>query len=392
VNPELSYRQVIEIIKQTATDIGAVGEDAETGAGLVNLVAAVAAAKSVTPEDYKPAAFSTPTTWGGEGKVTAGERAAKSASFSGTVDSGADYATVYLGPNRQGSPSNPVQAMKDAGTRKGATLQFDRWEYDTVSPSIKYWYRIKGTSYWVADTAISGEPNVETLGSSTTTSTTGSSFNNANNLGVLSTKISGTKGSIHSTNTADYYKFRLDKKQKVDVSLYNLSANLDLDLYDENGSRITSSKRSGSSNESISKDLEPGYYYLKVSRSSSSDSSSYRLDLNAGTVTSQQPQNLQVSNFSGTVIATNGAMVYSGMSTANYVGNRKYGETVQFDAWARANTAMQYSGVTGVKSDDRWYRIQGTNQWIPAVFVEGQPGQLIDGQKISQGGNEKCEK
>jgi hypothetical protein len=67
---------VIEIIKQTATDIGAVGEDAETGAGLVNLVAAVAAAKSVTPEDYKPQAWFAPDSWSGEGKVTASERAA----------------------------------------------------------------------------------------------------------------------------------------------------------------------------------------------------------------------------------------------------------------------------------------------------------------------------
>ncbi len=76
VNPELSYRQVIEIIKQTATDIGAAGEDAETGAGLVNLVAAVAAAKSVTPEDYQPEAWFAPDSWSGEGKVTASERAA----------------------------------------------------------------------------------------------------------------------------------------------------------------------------------------------------------------------------------------------------------------------------------------------------------------------------
>ncbi|MEB3826327.1 S8 family serine peptidase, partial [Phormidium sp. CCY1219] len=40
-NPELSYRQVVEIIRNTATDLGSTGHDAETGAGLLNMTAAV---------------------------------------------------------------------------------------------------------------------------------------------------------------------------------------------------------------------------------------------------------------------------------------------------------------------------------------------------------------
>ncbi|MEA5520458.1 S8 family serine peptidase, partial [Limnoraphis robusta] len=74
-NPELSYRQVIEILKQTATDLGVTGFDQETGAGLLNIAAAVQLAKVTTPEVYNPKAFLTPNTWGGEGKVTPEERA-----------------------------------------------------------------------------------------------------------------------------------------------------------------------------------------------------------------------------------------------------------------------------------------------------------------------------
>ncbi|MEA5417827.1 S8 family serine peptidase [Spirulina sp. CCNP1310] len=45
-NPELSYRQVIELLKQTATDLGETGFDLETAAGLLNTMAAVQLAKA----------------------------------------------------------------------------------------------------------------------------------------------------------------------------------------------------------------------------------------------------------------------------------------------------------------------------------------------------------
>jgi len=74
-NPELSYRQVIEIVKNTATDLGETGYDAETGAGLVNATAAVLLAKATKPEEYDVLPILTPNTWSGEGKVTPTERA-----------------------------------------------------------------------------------------------------------------------------------------------------------------------------------------------------------------------------------------------------------------------------------------------------------------------------
>lgn len=48
-NPELSYRQVIEILKSTATDLNVPNADTETGAGLLNPVAAVYLAQATTP-------------------------------------------------------------------------------------------------------------------------------------------------------------------------------------------------------------------------------------------------------------------------------------------------------------------------------------------------------
>ncbi|WP_341738036.1 S8 family serine peptidase [Microcoleus sp. CAWBG640] len=76
-NPALNYRQVMEILKSTARDLGPVGWDDETGFGFLNTLAAVDLAKKTTPEVYKPTAWVTPDTWSGQGKVTPEERAAK---------------------------------------------------------------------------------------------------------------------------------------------------------------------------------------------------------------------------------------------------------------------------------------------------------------------------
>jgi len=53
-NPELSYRQVVEIIKSTATDLDIPNPDRETGAGLLNLLAAVHLAKATEAQPYDP--------------------------------------------------------------------------------------------------------------------------------------------------------------------------------------------------------------------------------------------------------------------------------------------------------------------------------------------------
>nr|WP_286186313.1 peptidoglycan DD-metalloendopeptidase family protein [Geitlerinema sp. P-1104] len=74
-NPELSYRQVVNIIQITATDLGSTGHNAETGAGLLNMTAAVHLAKVTKPEEHSTPALLSPETWSGEGVFTPGERA-----------------------------------------------------------------------------------------------------------------------------------------------------------------------------------------------------------------------------------------------------------------------------------------------------------------------------
>jgi murein DD-endopeptidase MepM/ murein hydrolase activator NlpD len=76
-NPDLSYRQVIEILKDTSTDLNTTGWDAETGTGLLNIAAAVSLAQATAPKEYDVLETLIPETWSGEGKVIPTERAAR---------------------------------------------------------------------------------------------------------------------------------------------------------------------------------------------------------------------------------------------------------------------------------------------------------------------------
>jgi len=91
----LSYRQVVEIIKNTATDLGSTSHDAETGAGLLNIAAAVHLAKATKPEVSEKNLQFIPLTWSGEGLVTPMERAADpDASSSGSSQVSKSFSPV----------------------------------------------------------------------------------------------------------------------------------------------------------------------------------------------------------------------------------------------------------------------------------------------------------
>ncbi|KKD39169.1 S8 family serine peptidase [Limnoraphis robusta] len=51
-NPDLNYTQVIDIIKRTATDLAQPNWDSKTGAGLLNIAAAITLAKATEPQLY----------------------------------------------------------------------------------------------------------------------------------------------------------------------------------------------------------------------------------------------------------------------------------------------------------------------------------------------------
>jgi len=74
-NPDLHYRQVIELLKSTAQDVEVPGWDTESGFGLLNLAAAVQLAKVTPAQKYGVPEIEPTDTWSGEGTYTPLERA-----------------------------------------------------------------------------------------------------------------------------------------------------------------------------------------------------------------------------------------------------------------------------------------------------------------------------
>jgi hypothetical protein len=102
VNPKLSYRQVIDILQRTATDLKTPNWDLETGAGLLNLVAAVHLAKVTPPIDTD-----VPVRWLDFAKANQ--------PLIGIIDTGLiaknpdiDYQRIILGRDRVDNDNNPL--------------------------------------------------------------------------------------------------------------------------------------------------------------------------------------------------------------------------------------------------------------------------------------------
>ena len=114
-NPALNYRQVMEILKSTARDLGPIGWDDETGFGFLNTLAAVDLAKKTTPEVYEIPATVVPDTWSGEGKVAPSERAVN---FNGRINNVGDVkVTGWLRIRSQPNVSSAEVAKITPGTQ-----------------------------------------------------------------------------------------------------------------------------------------------------------------------------------------------------------------------------------------------------------------------------------
>ncbi|BAY22674.1 YD repeat-containing protein [Calothrix sp. NIES-2100] len=109
------------------------------------------------------------------------------------------------------------------------------------------------------------------------TDTIGNSLEQAKELGLLVSPFSLSE-EIGDSDYYDYYRFRIDANNTVNLNLSGLSADANLGLYSSNGSGIAYSSNSGTTNETISKNLAPGTYYVLVSRTATG-TTTYNLQL-----------------------------------------------------------------------------------------------------------------
>jgi len=164
-NPDLSYKQIKEILSQTAQDLNKKGWDKETGSGLVNIAAAVALAKETQPEAYDPKEIFSPLIWSGEGEVIPGERSVSVSvpTFTGRVMNAGYVAQTGWLRVRSGPGTNYSQVgLKYPGN----SIQFNayqnngQWVPDPYMPGggSSRWYRIAGTNHWMSALYIDNTP------------------------------------------------------------------------------------------------------------------------------------------------------------------------------------------------------------------------------------------
>lgn len=180
-NPALSYRQVNDILKSTATDLNTPNWDTQTGSGLLNVEAAVFLAKATTPETHDADSISTAILWHEEGLAT--ERPVnfnypiKQETFSGWV-------RPDIGVNLRYSPRFSDRGPLNEPYQK--TLYFDAWtwgeageDYTIDGRQDAVWFRVAGTNYWVPSAYIKGHPptNPPLLPPNTTTPISGDRLN-----------------------------------------------------------------------------------------------------------------------------------------------------------------------------------------------------------------------
>lgn len=154
----------------------------------------------------------------------------------------------------------------DAGGNRNSRLSF------TVQPNINYIAR--ATSYSPGETGnyrissinlsnISPDPDGTTEKAKPLV-LQGKSLSNGKNGGIIESENIG-RNYDYGKDSADYYKFSLNEARRINIALDNLTADADLELFKEGDNTFRAeSGRFFTNPEAISRELQPGTYYVKV--------------------------------------------------------------------------------------------------------------------------------
>ncbi len=107
----------------------------------------------------------------------------------------------------------------------------------------------------------------------------GNSINTARELNLGTTNLS-LREWVGQADTNDFYRFTLNNSSHFNVSLSNLTADINLKLLDSRGNQIQLSNNSRSNAESITRRLDAGTYFVQVTPNGNS-TSFYNVDFSA---------------------------------------------------------------------------------------------------------------
>jgi hypothetical protein len=157
-----------------------------------------------------------------------------------------------------------------------------------LTPGTLYDYRVR-TNCSGGSSAFS-QAQFTTTASTTCPGTYDAGNNNTLTNAVAVPFNTDIYGLINPSGDYDYYSFQVTTGGSLTITLTQLPKNYDLYLYNANGSQITNSRKNGTANESITRTLNPGTYYVLARGKGNGDwhaTNCYNLRIQLGTATNQ---------------------------------------------------------------------------------------------------------
>lgn len=155
----------------------------------------------------------------------------------------------------------------------------------------------------------------------------GNSFEQARNIGNLVGDRSFSDF-VGISDTNDYYRFNLATASNVELSLTQLQADADIELFNSAGTLITFSENTGTNSELISRTLGAGSYYVRVypylgtTNFPLNSNTNYTLNLSAVPITDGAGNTLNT--------AFNLGVLGSNIVISDYVGSNDLNDFFQF--------------------------------------------------------------
>jgi serine protease len=180
---------------------------------------------------------------------------------------------------------------------------------------------------------------ISTVSASSASDFIGDTLQTAHNVGDMNGQSFSFSDSVSSSDTFDFYRFRMESLGSVEVSLRGLSADADLYILDSQGKVVSKSASLGTRDEFLGNGvLDSGTYYIRV-QSFLSASTNYNLKLTVGGVLSDPGGSLDRARDLGNVSRVTSI-------TKDSVGGADSIDYHRFELSEATNFSLKMTGLT----------------------------------------------
>jgi hypothetical protein len=184
----------------------------------------------------------------------------------------------------------------------------------------------------------------------TTSDFVGNNRGTAYNIGDLNNFNFNWNDSVSNSDADDYFRIRMTNSGTANFSLTGLSADADIFLYNSSGTQIAYSNLGGAANESISRFLSAGTYYLQVHSFAGSTTNYHLTTSGAGPATDPGSNRFSAHDL--------GNVSRGSRSWNDYVGNSDTSDWHHFELSESANWHLSLTGLSA-DADVRLYNSNG---------------------------------